>query len=388
MTGEPTPAASPAEHVEHVGSLVRPPWLEGAALGVTRGRLGPDQLRLLQDRAVSEALARQAAAGLAVVTDGELRRVPLLVAPSEDAGSWQGGWAGPLVPHVHDEELVALGAHGGSRPQPGDGSAGGQAGAAGGQAGAPAPTVLEEHRFACDHTRRPVKISLLGAERAAQSLVPLIGGARTHDGFAELVAEVVRNERALISGLVADGCRHVQLDVPGYAGYENPVRWAARRGHGIDPLADLQLSIGADNAVVAGTEGVTFGLHVCRRGEQGRWRAAISNDQVAETMMSQLRFDRLLLDFGYDEPRFEQLRFIPKGLTVVLGLVSTTNDRVETSDELMARIDEASAHIDVDQLAIGPSCGFAGAIGHRDVSETSQWRKLDALMETAERVWG
>ncbi len=379
MSGEPTTGEAAAAHVEHVGSLVRPPWLEGAALGVARGRLGPDQLRALQDRAVTEALARQGAAGLVVVTDGELRRVPLLVSSGNDADSWQRGWAGPLVPQVHDKELIALGAPGGSNPRPA---------ASGTGAGAAAPTVVEEHRYACGHTRWPVKVSLLGPERAAQSLAPMIDGAHTHDGFEGLVAEVVRNERALIANLVADGCRHIQLDVPGYAGYENPVSWAARRGHGVDPLADLQMSIEADNAVVAGTEGITFGLHVCRRGSQGRWRAAISNDQVAERMMSQLRFERLLLDFGYEEPRFEQLRFVPRGRTVVLGVVSTTNERVETSDELMALIDEASAHIDVDQLAIGPCCGFAGAIGHRDVSETSQWRKLDALMETAERAWG
>lgn len=378
MNGKPS-AAGPAAHVEHVGSLVRPAWLEGATLGVQRGRLGADQLRVLQDRAVTEALARQHAAGLMVVTDGELRRVPLLVTPGNVADSWQRGWAGPLVPQVHDKELIALGAPGGGGPrQEGNGGTGAEAGAT-------APTVLEEHRYACDHTRWPVKISLLGPERAAQSLAPVIDRAQGRDGFGELVTEVVRNERALIASLVAEGCRHIQLDVPGY---ENPVSWAARRGHGVDPLADLQLSIRADNAVVAGIDGVTFGLHVCRRGTQGRWRAAISNDQVAETMMSQLHFDRLLLDFGYEEPRFEQLRFVPAGPTVVLGVVSTTDERVETSDELMAFIDEASAHIDVEQLAIGPSCGFAGAIGHRDVSESSQWRKLDALMETAERAWG
>lgn len=149
MSGEPTTGGPAATHVEHVGSLVRPAWLEGATLGVRYGRLSADQLRVLQDRAVTEALAGQAAAGLMVVTDGELRRVPLLVIPGNDAGSWQRGWAGPLVPQVHDKELITLGApRGSSHPQPGnDGT--------GGEAGATAPTVLEEHRYACDHTRRP-----------------------------------------------------------------------------------------------------------------------------------------------------------------------------------------------------------------------------------------
>lgn len=369
--------------VEHVGSLVRPPWLEGAVLRRAQGRLAAEQLGALQDRAVREAIDRQAAAGLELVTDGELRRMPLLASSSKGPDSWQRGWASHLVPETHDESLYLTEA---GRPDMPRRITSGTV-LATDQSRVAATSATDEYRFAAEQTARPVKVSLLGPERAAQGLASVID--RTlYAEFDALVGEVVRVERAIITELAAAGCTHVQLDVPGYAAYEDPISWAALRGKGLDPLLDLQLSVQADNAVTEGISGITFGIHVCRRGLQGRWQAAVRNDAVAEMMMSQLAFDRFLLDYGTDDVDFAHLRFVPPATEVVLGLVSTTDERVETSDELVRRIEEATAYIDEDQLAIGPQCGFAGPVGHRDVSEDSQWRKLEALVDAAERVWG
>src|ERR1051326_3464384 len=58
-----------------VGSLLRPDYLKGAREMVDEGQMDSDELREAEDRAVREAVALQEAAGLEVVTDGEMRRL-------------------------------------------------------------------------------------------------------------------------------------------------------------------------------------------------------------------------------------------------------------------------------------------------------------------------
>ena len=57
-----------------VGSLLRPAYLLDARARIERGELSPPDFKRIEDRAVDEAVALQEAAGLDVVTDGEMRR--------------------------------------------------------------------------------------------------------------------------------------------------------------------------------------------------------------------------------------------------------------------------------------------------------------------------
>lgn len=59
---------------DHVGSLLRPPEVHEARTAYREGRLGADELRGVEDRAILGALDRQRAAGVSVFTDGEFRR--------------------------------------------------------------------------------------------------------------------------------------------------------------------------------------------------------------------------------------------------------------------------------------------------------------------------
>ena len=106
-------------------------------------------------------------------------------------------------------------------------------------------------------------------------------------------------------------------------------------------------------------------------------------------MFGGLKFDRLLLE--YDTERaggFEPLRYVPKGVIVVLGLITTKTGKPEKPDYLTKRIDEAARFLALDQLALSPQCGFASGIGGNLLSEDEQWRKLEAMLETARQVWG
>ena len=119
-----------------------------------------------------------------------------------------------------------------------------------------------------------------------------------------------------------------------------------------------------------------------------QWHREGHYDKIAERLFTGLHHKRLLLE--YDSERagsFEPLRFVPKDKMVVLGLVTTKSTDVGSVDHLLRRIDEASRHIPVEQLGLSPQCGFASGAG-LTIPEDVQWRKLEVVLETAERVWG
>ena len=82
------------------------------------------------------------------------------------------------------------------------------------------------------------------------------------------------------------------------------------------------------------------------------------------------------------------LREVPDDKMVVLGLVTTKSPRVETADDLEARLREAAEIVPLDRLAISPQCGFATSVLGNRLSIDDEKRKLHTLAETARRVWG
>ena len=154
-------------------------------------------------------------------------------------------------------------------------------------------------------------------------------------------------------------------------------------------MATMERSIEADNEVIAGFPGVTFGIHICRGNRQSMWHREGHYDAIAERLFNGLKHQRLLLE--YDTERaggFEPLRFVPKGKIAVLGLITTKVPRLESVDELRRRIDQASRYLPLEQLALSPQCGFASSLRGNLLSEDDQFRKLDVMLETAAKVWG
>ena len=110
---------------------------------------------------------------------------------------------------------------------------------------------------------------------------------------------------------------------------------------------------------------------------------------TAEALFSELDVDGYFLE--YDDERsgdFAPLRFVPKGKTVVLGLVSTKVPELESNDELKARIDEAAQYVPMDQLALSPQCGFSSTVEGNEITEDDEIAKLNLVVETAAEVWG
>ena len=154
-------------------------------------------------------------------------------------------------------------------------------------------------------------------------------------------------------------------------------------------MENFSRSLKADNEVIRGFDGVSFGIHLCRGNQRSMWHREGSYDAIAERLLTELNHQRFLLE--YDSPRaggFEPLRFVPKGKTIVLGLVSTKVPQVEKIEDLKRRIDEASRYVPLEQLALSPQCGFSSDVVGNLISEEEQKRKLEIVVETARQVWG
>jgi 5-methyltetrahydropteroyltriglutamate--homocysteine methyltransferase len=198
--------------------------------------------------------------------------------------------------------------------------------------------------------------------------------------------------KADLAQLAGDGVSYIQIDAPRYSYYMDP-KWREwiRTEMKIDPDAALDDAVKADNACfrAARRDGVTLGIHLCRGNNRSHWYAEGGYDAIAEKLFGMLDVDRFLLE--YDDERsgtFEPLRFVPRGKTVVLGLVSTKLPRMEAADDLARRIDQASKLVPLENLALSPQCGFASTAEGNLISEEQQWAKLKLVAGTARRVWG
>ncbi|MEW5863420.1 MAG: hypothetical protein AB1773_07485 [Pseudomonadota bacterium] len=369
---------------DHVGSLLRPDTLKRAFLDFGAGKITREALTAAQDAAIREVVAKQQAHGLPVITDGEFRRLNWQVSFSEVEGwdLWEGSWrrflANPTDRLPEEQPLTR-----------------GQDAVVSYRVPATARLKLkksfplEECRFLRSAAEGPIKVTLMGPDRVAQ-MCDLEGSRPHYAGADEFLADVVAIQKQMVAGLVDAGCDYVQLDEPSYTGYVDPPTLERLRARGEDPMRWLRRAVEADNAAIAGLKGkAVFSLHICRGNRASMWHREGSYDAIAETLFGGLRFDRLLLE--YDTERaggFEPLRFVPKDVVVVLGLITTKTGRVETVDELRRRIDDAARFIALDQLALSPQCGFASGIGGNLLTEEEQWAKLDVMLETARRVWG
>lgn len=366
--------------VDSVGSLLRPPALGEAFARWRRGEIDTGTLREAQDEAVRDVVRTQEKVGLPVVVDGEYRRSTFMDSFADVAG--YGELAANLWAAHARRSLDA--AEGDRAEAPSASSA----------TVATEPLRLvhnmprEEFSFAQGCTDVPVKTTILGPDRVFQTFDAEGSRAVYPDPWAFL-EDVVTVERDIVAGLLDAGCRYVHVDAPGFTAYVDPPSLERLRARGLDPADVLARTLAAENAVVRDFPGTTFGLHVCRGNEQGHWHREGHYDAIAEQVFSGLEHDRLLLE--YDTERagsFAPLRFVRPGTTVVLGVVSTKSARVETVDEVVARVEEAARHLPLEQLAVSPQCGFASVIEGNDLTPDQQWRKFEVLLSAAERLWG
>jgi methionine synthase II (cobalamin-independent) len=370
-----------------VGSLLRPSAVKEARIAFDDGTITADALHAIEDRAVRDAVRLQEAAGLDVISDGEMRRLNF---QDSFGASVEGYDASRSTLKVYEQRV-----EGSSPGRRWDIPTMHHAGTAVSHRRPVKERLrlahnipLEEYRFVAGVAKRPAKVSLIGPDRISQRFAYESSTAVYRDTDAFL-ADVVALERTIIASLAPAGCRYVHIDAPGFTAYIDPPSLEQMRARGEDPMQNFARSLRAEAALVADFPGVTFGIHLCRGNQRSMWHREGAYDDIAERLFNELPHHRFLLE--YDTPRagsFEPLRFVPKGKVVVLGLVSTKVPELESLDSLKRRIGEAAKFIPLEQLAISPQCGFASDVVGNLLGPDDQKRKLERVAETARAVWG
>ncbi len=364
------PTGRPPFRADHVGSLLRPPALRQAFKDHLAHRIANEDFARIQDASISEVVKLQEETGLEVVTDGEFRRASYWGRFVERT---DGFVIKPAVfkfrdDHGHEVDFTAPFASARVRRT--------------------TSLALDEFTYLRDTTRVTPKITIPSpstmhfyrcTDYADPKIYPDVRGF-----FSDLAA-VYRDE---IADLAQAGCRYVQIDEVAIALLCDPGIRAQVEAAGQKPDELVGLYIGAINQAIAeAPSDMVVGVHMCRGNFRGRYLGKGGYESVAERFFSETKVNHFLLE--YDTPRagdFAPLRFV-KGKGVVLGLISTKTPALEDCEALKRRIEEATKHIDLDRLAIGPQCGFASTVAGNPLTEADERAKLSLAVSLARAVW-
>ena len=369
---------------DQVGSLLRPPGLVAARSQFQQGRLSRAALRQAEDAAITEVVRRQEQCGFEVVVDGEFRRENWWI-------DFVRGLSGVEI--QEGSAAQAFLAPNGGTPQ----NAAADEGwkyvpknvATTGRVSAATPITAPDFGFLQSTSQCTAKVTLPsptrlhfhGGRGAVSQLV--------YPDIEQFFADIVKVYRAEIAALEALGCRYIQIDDPLMTYFISDRMRAEVVATGEDPQVRLQRYVDLTNDCIAARRPETaIGIHVCRGNSKSGWMAEGGYERIAATVLGGLKVDHFLLE--YDDERsgdFAPLRHVPRGVRVVLGLVTTKFGTLETTADLLRRIDEASHLVPLEDLAISPQCGFASTVEGNLITLDDQWRKLARVVEVSKIAW-
>ncbi len=370
MTTHPLPA-----RYDHVGSFLRPLYLLEAREQKAKGVISPEQLRTIEDKAIAEIVKFQQDVGLKSITDGEFRRTYFHIDFLDQLGGVKTDIPVTVIKADGTQELAP-----------------------------PVMKVVGKVRHAKDIQLADFNFlkSQVAAGNTPKVTIPsptmlhFRGGRAgiSREAYPELepsfyddVAQAYGDE---LRSLAAAGCTYVQMDDTNLAYLCDPKMREAAKLRGDDPNELPHRYAQFVNKVVAHKpEGMTLAMHLCRGNFKSTHAAAGNYEPVAEALLSEMNLDAYFLE--YDDDRsgdFRPLRFLPKGKTVVLGLVTTKFGEMESKDALKRRIDEAAKYAPLNQLALSPQCGFSSTVHGNNIAVEAQRSKLRLVIETAQEVWG
>jgi 5-methyltetrahydropteroyltriglutamate--homocysteine methyltransferase len=365
-----------ATRAETVGSLLR----DDAVVRAAR-RGGAADTAVLDD-AARDAIKLQEDIGLDVITDGEVRRVAwaqttrfldaFATTTGRGALNWRGASEGrsgaPATDPSRQAGYPAVVRRVATAPPIGD--------------------MTGEYAFLARHARARTKYTMPAPSYHRRYWSPAHSSS-VYDSAEEYLTEIRDFLRSVVDRLVSLGCDYIQLDAPNYGSLCDPDTRAAMRAEGRDPDAELAFDAELDSSLFDGLPGVTTALHVCRgNGPGGAWHSAGGYGVISSALFPKLAFSRLLLEYDSDRAGgFEPLADVRDGTVVVLGLLTTKSDKLESEADVTARITEATQYKPLSELALSTQCGFASVPVANPVTPAVQRAKLELVARLAHRTW-
>jgi 5-methyltetrahydropteroyltriglutamate--homocysteine methyltransferase len=357
---------------DEVGSLLRPEAIKQARIDFAAGTIDAAALKDVEDQCVSDVVAKQEAVGLQAVTDGEFRR------------AW---WHFDFLAGLQGVDLVQAASgiqfHGVQTKA--------DTLAVSGKVGFADHPMIEHFRFLSEVATVTPKISI----PSPSVLHFRVGrGAISAEVYPDLDAfffDTAQAYRQAVADFYAAGCRYLQFDDTVWAYLCSEKERDAVRARGEDPDALPAIYAGMINHALADKpDDMIVTTHVCRGNFRSSWISEGGYEPIAQTLLAGTPYDGYFLEYDSDRAGgFEPLRFLPKGnKRVVLGLITSKTGDLEPREDVLRRIDEASAFAPVEQFCLSPQCGFASTEEGNLLSEEEQWAKLAFVVELANEVWG
>ena len=360
---------------DHVGSFLRPKYLLEARDQKAKGAITAEQLRRVEDKAITEIVKFQEDVGLKSITDGEFRRTYFHIDFLDQLGGVKTDIPVTFIKADGTQELappvmkviskvthtknIQLADFNYLKSQVSSGNTP--------KVTIPSPTML--------HFRG----GRAGISREAYpELDPTF-----YDDVAKAYGDELRS-------LSEAGCNYVQMDDTNLAYLCDPKMREAAKLRGDDPNELPHRYAAFINKVVAQKPaGMLLSMHLCRGNFKSTHAASGNYEPVAEALLKEMNLDAYFME--YDDSRsgdFKPLRYLPKGKTVVLGLITTKFGAMESKDDIKRRIEDAAKYAPLDQLALSPQCGFSSTVHGNDIAVEAQRAKLRLVIETAQEVWG
>jgi 5-methyltetrahydropteroyltriglutamate--homocysteine methyltransferase len=369
--------AKPPFRADHVGSLLRPPELIAARADAAAGRITANELRVVEDDAIRDAVRVQEELGLRGVTDGEFRRT-----------SWHMDFIYGLDGVIAADDKVKVSFHN----EGGDIEFMAPLAHVSGKVGVSETIFGDAFTFLrqCASTGVP-KLTI-----PSPSMVHYRGGRAAIDesvyaDIEDFWQDLTAAYRDEIGRLAELGCTYLQLDDTSLAYLNDPEQRRYMESIGGDPdRQHVEYIRHINEALRDRPEGMSVTTHTCRGNFRSSWVAEGGYDHVAEALFHELDVDGYFME--WDDERsggFEPLRLLPPGdKQVVLGIVTTKRGALESKDDVKRRIEEASRYAPLDQLCLSPQCGFSSTVDGNALTHDEQLAKLALVVEVADEVWG
>jgi 5-methyltetrahydropteroyltriglutamate--homocysteine methyltransferase len=366
--------SKPPFRAEHVGSLPRPDWLMEAREQFAAGKIVQEQLHQVEDQAIREAVALQERVGIGAITDGEYRKTGWREFLFEKVDGFGEEFPGQSFPFTNFD---------GTQWVP-DGERKCVA-----KLKRREPITADDFSALKAMTGKPVKANLPTPSIAHAMAGDASFDHRVYPDRTAYLGDLAAIYREEIADLAGRGCTYLQMDEVPLAIICDPKNQDIVKQRGEDPAALIDAYVNVINDCLKGRpRAMTVGIHMCR-GNAGHGMASGGYEPIAEKMFNTLDVDGYFLE--YDTPRagdFSPLRFLPKGKIAVLGLVSTKQPELESSDALKRRIDEATKYCPIEQLALSPQCGFSSVARRGRFTMDQVEAKLARVVEVATAIWG
>ncbi|MGE5163429.1 MAG: 5-methyltetrahydropteroyltriglutamate--homocysteine S-methyltransferase [Sphingobacteriales bacterium] len=362
----------PPFRADHVGSLLRTAALKEARAKREKGEISAEALQVVEDREIATVIKKQEEIGLKAVTDGEFRRA-----------FWNYDFIGalPSVEAYLGERKIKFQ---GVNPKPMMLRIIGKLGTFSGH------PMLDHFRFVKEHTRAVPKMTIPSPSslhfRYGRDAVP----DSIYPDMNDFYRDLGQTYHKAVHAFADVGCRYLQLDEVNFAYLCDPKLRAQVANRGEDPEKLPLIYAGMINAAISDIPpDMTIAMHLCRGNFQSTFVASGGYEPLAEILFNAINVHGYFMEYDSDRAGgFEPLRLVPKGKTVVLGLVTSKSGRLESKDDIKRRIDQAAKFMPLEQLCLSPQCGFASTEEGNILAEEEQWPKLRMIVELAGEVWG